>query len=80
MDRDTQYRQLIESMQKARERYLEVANKYDGFLQNAHQHEHGTQAFIDAVRNANAIGSDLTLALKEYRDAVESLARFLQKL
>jgi hypothetical protein len=78
MHRDSQYRQLIESMQEARERYLEVANKYDGFLQNAHQHE--TQALIDAVRSANAMGSDLTLALKECRDAVKSLARVLQKL
>jgi len=67
---------MRENMQKAREKYQRINDRYDGFLQRAHESKHGSQAVIDALRDANALGPELTHALKEYRDAVERLADF----
>jgi len=79
MDRDSPLRQLTADMLKARERYSKISHAYDRFLQNAHEAPHPSQELIDALGRANALGPELTLALKEYRDAVEALARSFQE-
>lgn len=79
MDGESHRRQLTENMQQARNRYLRLSDEYDGFLKQAHEGEHGTQPVIKALQSANAVGPELALALKEYLDAVESLAEFYQQ-
>jgi len=76
MDEESQRLQLTERMQQARNRYLQLSDEYDGFLKQAHEGEHGTQPVIKALQSANSVGPELSLALKAYLDAVQSLAEF----
>ena len=79
MDQESQRRELIEAVDKARGRYLKLTDRYSGFLKQAHESEHRSQAKVDALQNASAIGPELTVALKEHRDAVELLLAFIKQ-